>query len=276
MDAFLNFYHAIPPITFTVIGIIERIACILMINFSSKYRSGYPRKGWYVFALFFPTIAGVAFFIKRKEMGAPDMKVCPICKSKYPKDFTYCHKCNVELGEYSEKKKKTQKIFAVFFAVLFFASCIVSIGADVISLANNIFSTEDEDDYLYEPGIEVDGVYYDRDGNGYRSFYEVPLYTKDGKKFVYSNATERYESKDASISLYDCVVDKDGYLSEVAVSELEYVDQTLTGDDFYLDADGNKYYPAELIGWNEKGEFLLRSRLDGLDYEVLAEITDEQ
>lgn len=270
METVANFYYTIPGALVIFVALLARVSCLLMIFFSSKYRSGYPKAGWYIFGLFFPFIAGIIFFVRRKEMGSPDMKACPVCKSKYPKDFTYCHKCNVELGEYDEKKKNAQKALAVLFTALFFVSCAVSLADEVVGLAVTLFADiNDEQEYYNEPGIEVDGAYFDRDGNSYFSFREVPFYTKDGKKLVYSNATERYESKELSLSLDDCVFDRNGFLSETPASELEPVEQKSSGDIFYLDADNNRYYPARLIGWNEKGEFLLRSEADGLDYEVL-------
>lgn len=269
MEAFLDFYYSIPTSVFTAFSVIERVACVLMIFFSSKYRSGFPKAGWYIFALFFPTLAGVVFIIKRKEMGAPDMKACPVCKSKYPKDFTYCHKCNIELDEYNPKKKQAQKVFALLFAVLFIASTLTTTIIDAGVLIDEIFSGEELDGE--EPGIAVDGVYYDRNGNSYLSFYEVPLYTKDGECFIYSNATERYESKSDSLAVHECVIDKNGYVAEKAADELEYFPDESDDFEHYEDKDKNRYYPVTLIGWNEKGQVLLRSSYDALDYELLEE-----
>lgn len=278
MDDLLIRFYEIPNVVFAVIGLLERIFCILMIYFSSKYRSGFPKGGWYIFAFLFPLATGIVFFVRRKEMGAPDMKACPICKSKYPKDFTYCHKCNVELGEYDPQKKKTQKVLAAVFSVMFFvcgAASFVTNGVNL--LAWDYFPAQDDGQAESgEPGVAVDGVYYDRDGNSYLSFLEVPLYTKDGKKFVYSNATERYESRDSSLSEYDCVVGEDGYLCETPASELKYVSDGLSGDTYYEDAKRNRYHSIFFIGWNEKGELLLCSEYDKLDYEVIGRSDGEE
>ena len=276
-DFFIRFYE-IPDICFAAVGLLERICCLLMIYFSSKYRSGYPRAGWYIFGFFFPFVTGVIFLFKRKEMGAPDMKSCPICKSKYPKDFTYCHKCNVELGEYDPKKKKTQKTFSVLFAVVFLLCGAVTLANSSISLiAWNYYPPDDgEVEEYVDPGINIDGAYYDRDGNSYMSFYDIPFYTKDGKRFAYSNATERYESQDGYLNEYDCVVGEDGYLCATPADELDYVSDDLSGDAYYEDAEHNKYYSILLIGWNENGELLLRSDADRLDYEVIGRTAEEE
>lgn len=171
-----------------------------------------------------------------------------------------------------------QKVLAAVFSVMFFFCAAVSFVTNGVGLlARNYFPMQDDGQTdTGGPGIAIDGVYYDRDGNSYMSFLEVPLYTKDGKKFVYSNATERYESRDLSLSEYDCVIGEDGYLCETPASELKYVSDGLSGETYYEDAKRNRYYSIFFIGWNEKGELLLCSEYDSLDYEVVGRSDGEE
>lgn len=78
-------------------------------------------------------------------------------------------------------------------------------------------------------------------------------------RIIYSNATERYESKSDSLAVHECVIDKNGYVAEKAADELEYFPDESDGFEHYEDKDKNRYYPVTLIGWNEKGQVLLRS-----------------
>ncbi len=91
-------------------------------------------------------------------------------------------------------------------------------------------------------------------------------------KIINSNATERYESKSDSLAVHECVIDENGFVAGIAADELEYIADEADAFDHYEDKDKNRYYPVTLIGWNEKGQVLLRSSYDALDYELLEEI----
>lgn len=261
MEAIYTFFEVVPAFVPSLVSVGSRLIAILFIYFASKYRNGNPGIKWYILAFFFPFIVTVVFLSKRKELGSPEMKVCPICKAKYPTTFVSCYKCNAELLEYDENKKKAQKAVAIISAVLFFALWTFSFAYSVMGAllpANGIFSdgiTDHERSY----GVSSDGFYYDRNGEKYTSFFDVPFYSKDGEKFTYSYATERYEGKNHSYSIYDCLVDENGFIVPLSGDDLDY-HEPKNGSAYFTDSDSNKYYDITWVGWTEDGTLLADSK----------------
>lgn len=208
------------------------ISAILVVYFSTKYRNGEHKVLYYVLSLFFPLIVLIVFAIKRKEMNGVGMKVCPSCHRKYPQEFVTCYQCNIELPPYDAKKKNREKAAAIIMSAIFAVTCAFSVVQTCVSLADTAVtmlrggfpdSIDDNDDIWDDPwgtnwssrrGFKDENgnmCYYDMKGEVYSEPDDVVLYTKDGVKYVYSNATEKYQGTDGnSVGIFNAFVDEDG------------------------------------------------------------------
>ncbi len=141
-----------------------------------------------------------------------------------------------------------------------------------------------------------DIVYYDKKGNSYENAEDVLLYDEEGEVYTYTVKEvdeDGYvyddwffvDSKGNEYPVYECYVTADGWFcydeeyeifidySDVDEEEdEEYPDDYSFGDilsdvqneldnyryydDVYLDEEGNVYYSAETVSWNEKGEII--------------------
>ena len=139
-------------------------------------------------------------------------------------------------------------------------------------------------------------VYYDKMGNSYEVASDVLLYDEKGEVYTYVikdvDDGDGYvyqdwfyvDSKGKEYEMYDCYVTADGWFyydeecelymdySDVEDIEEEYpddygimdalselqseMDSYRYYDDVYLDEEGNIYYYAETVSWNEKGEII--------------------
>lgn len=285
MEEITKIVYAMPDYVSTILSVASSLLAMATVYFSTKYRNGQHKLSWYLFALFLPFLCMIVFFFKRKEMNGAGMKQCPVCHSNYPKEFVTCYKCNLQLPEYSEEKSKRNKTLAIVMAVLFalcfaFDSfCSVAVVLDTFS---DFFSEE-----TYEGVVERisftdengNKVYYDREGNAYNDPLEVALYTKDGTKYVYSNATDRYQNSDGkTVAYYNAYIGTDGYLVIDNEDSIYYYDQNKDDDTYevgeigeelyessvltpyyeapYTDDDGNIYYPADVASWTKDGKLI--------------------
>ncbi|MCM1509074.1 MAG: hypothetical protein NC177_18340 [Ruminococcus flavefaciens] len=277
-EIFLNIYETILKISSavafvpsTVIQILCSLSAILVIFFSTRYRNGEHKPLYYIIALFFPLIVLIVFAVKRKEMNGVGMKVCPSCHRKYPKEFVTCYQCNIELPPYNAKKQNSQKVAAIIMSVVFalsFAFTALQTGLAVAETMLYPFTGLMEDNDCYEDyeDYEADGAlsqrkgfkdengetcYYDMKGNAYSDPDEVALYTKDGVKYVYSNATENYRGTDGkSVDLFSAYVDENGFFVEVDCERLTF------DKGGWTDANGNKYYDANFVSWDKDGKLI--------------------
>lgn len=99
--------------------------------------------------------------------------------------------------------------------------------------------------------------YYDRDGKAYKDATEVPYYSKDGKTYFYrkeADLTQYFVEKDSDkqLDLKRCFVDGEGYFIYDEKGEITLSDDIVSA----TDKEGNKYIPASLAIWNEKGELI--------------------
>ena len=193
------------------------------------------------------------------------------------------------------KKKKLGKIFCVLFWIVTVAT-VVTFGflcSTVFEQTMDMLEYEDALNPSYRIGIiDENGatVYYDSEGNTYTDPNEVVIYGKDGEAYTPTvtedvfdgifSGESKYEyisgytdSKGNEYDSYLCYVDEDGYFyfdedEEIFYDEANYEEYFGDSGDYideetyryyydrYIDDDGNIFYWAEEVSWNEKGEII--------------------
>lgn len=136
-------------------------------------------------------------------------------------------------------------------------------------------------------------VYYDKEGNTYTDPYAVLIYGKDGEVYTYTTIEDEGADEEAfyfentvyvdqegnEYDPYNCYVDADGYFFydenyEIIWDDSDYdyeseedfeidLEELLAEEsayryyqDRYIDDEGNLYYYADEVSWNEKGEII--------------------
>lgn len=283
----------------SIVGILATAFGLLFMHFSAQHRNHKLGMGWYVCGILFNFWTVLVFLLKRKNFPGPDLKVCPSCGNRCPLSYEVCNRCLVELPEVNTeekaKQKKLSKIFGIGFVVTWLASAIAGIVM-VTTMTQSVFDLIGDYDYVGDYSesyrIAVDGVYYDKKGNGYENEADVPVYDKEGRIYTYQEQTETDEDGYEYVEFYyvrddgeryyesDCYVTADGwfYCDMAGVLEYYYPDtENMTPEeleayykdqmensrkayryyDYYLyDKDGNIYYCIYEASWNEKGELI--------------------
>lgn len=210
-----------------VVDIVTRIAALLFICFSTNYRNGKHKPLYYILALISPLIGVLVFAVKRKEMNGAGMKKCPACGRLFPPEFAYCHVCNVELAPFDARKSRMQKNLAIVsvavLAVAFAASIALSVFS-VIAVFDDIFGDFESYSRIAIEDENGNKVYYDRNADSYDKEDEVAFFTKDGKKYVYSEAINRLSCAEngKTMDYYSAYIDMDGYLIEDKSDEIYF------------------------------------------------------
>ncbi len=193
------------------------------------------------------------------------------------------------------KKKKLGKVFCgLFWAVT--VALVVVMGILIATVVDQTLGMLEDFDSSYRIGITDENgetVYYDKKGNTYTDPYAVLIYGKDGEVYTYTTIEDESVDEDVfyfentvyvdqdgnEYDPYNCYVDEDGYFFydenyEIVWDDSDYdyeadeefeVDlEELIGEedtyryyqDRYIDDEGNLYYYADEVSWNEKGEII--------------------
>ena len=193
------------------------------------------------------------------------------------------------------KKKKLGKIFCVLFWIVTVAT-VVTFGflcSTVFEQTMDMLEYEESLNYSYRIGITDENgetAYYDKEGKAYTDPNEVVIYGKDGEVYtpvfetdvldgIFSGENEYeylsyYADNDGNkYDIYLCYVDEEGYFyfdedEEIFYDEANYEEYFGDSEDYideetyryyydrYIDDDGNIFYWAEEVSWNEKGEII--------------------
>lgn len=277
----------------SVLNVLSLVFLILYMNYTAKYKNHELSVAWYILAFFFPLPVAIAFAVKSKKFRHENTKVCSQCGDKYPETFTMCSRCLIDLPELDDprrmKKKKLGKIFCGLFWVSMVALIVAGIALVVTSVQQAMELVQLDNNFSYRIPMETvagEKLYLDREGNVYSDPWDVVIYDRDGKTYTY----EIKEIEDEEYGLYEdsfyvcedgelyesyfCYVDEEGYFyydEEMEISwddsdydyEAEYdFDDLFEEQDYryyedrYIDAEGNLYYYAEEVSWNDKGEII--------------------
>ena len=278
----------------SVLNVLSIVSVILYMNYTAKYKNQDLSVAWYILGVFFPLPVAIAFAIKSKKFRHENTKVCSQCGDKYPETFSMCSRCLIELPELDApermKKKKLGKIFGVIFALVTVASVVV-LGLILTTVYDLTMGMADAFDSSYRIGITDENgetVYYDREGNAYTDPDAVVLYGRNGEVYTYTTVDDASGENDAFYFEIQVYVDQDGneydpynsYVDENGYffydenfeivwddSDYDYEEEDDSEDwfdyenyryyqDRYYDDDGNIYYYADEVSWNEKGEII--------------------
>ena len=115
--------------------------------------------------------------------------------------------------------------------------------------------------------LNADGTHYilyDKMGNEYAyDEYLMPLYTKDGKKYIDDGNCYKCGSKSLDVS--QVRVDSEGYLAQgdyEKMKEIGIPDYEFDEDYYYVwkDDKGNYYYNPEDCSWDKDGNLVFKSQ----------------
>ena len=278
----------------SVLNVLAIVSVILYMHYTAKYKNHDLSVAWYILGVFLPLPVAIAFAIKSKKFRHENTKVCSQCGDKYPETFTMCSRCLIDLPELNDpkriKKKKLGRLFGVIFALVTVAS-VATLGyliATVYDLSMDWIGTLETSHRIGITDENGETVYYDKMGNTYTDPYAVVLYGKNGEVYNYTTVGEAGEDDDAfyfesqvyvdqdgnEYDPYNCYVGEDGYFFydenyEIIWDDSEYdydaeedVEDWFEDNNYryyqdrYTDDDGNFYYYAEEVSWNEKGEII--------------------
>ena len=277
----------------SLLQVLSLVFVILYMNYTAKYKNRDLSVAWYILAIFFPVPVAIAFAIKSKKFRHENTKVCSQCGDKYPETFNMCSRCLIELPELDDpkrmKKKKLGKVFCGLFWVVTVAT-VVAMGLLISTVVNQTLDfIPFDNNFSYRIPIETvadETLYFDKEGNVYTDPWEVVIYDRAGKTYTY----EIKEVEDEEYGLYEdsfyvdeegnnyesywCYVDEEGYFyfdenqeiywddsdydyeAEYEVEDFFAEQSYRYYDDRYIDQEGNLYYYAEEVSWNEKGEII--------------------
>ena len=276
----------------SVLNVLTLVFLVLYMHYTAKYKNHELSVAWYILAFFFPLPVAIAFAVKSKKFRHENTKVCSQCGDKYPETFSMCSRCLIDLPELDDpgrmKKKKLGKTFCALFWVAMVALIVAVVTLMGIVAKQTMDLMQFDNNFSYRIPIETEAgekLYFDREGNVYTDPWEVVIYDKDGKAYTY----EIKEVEDEEYGLYEdtfyvdeegnnyesycCYVDEDGYFyfdedEEIFYDEANYEEYFGDSEDYideetyryyydrYIDDDGNIFYWAEEVSWNEKGEII--------------------
>ncbi len=279
----------------SVLNVLTIVFVILYMHYTAKYKNHELSVAWYILAFFFSLPTAIVFAVKSKKFRHENTKVCAQCGDKYPETFTMCSRCLIDLPELDDpqrmKKKKLGKIFGVLFGAVSVATVVVITALVIIVVQQTMDLMQFDNNFSYRIPIETaagEKLYLDKEGNVYTDPWEVVIYDRDGNTYTY----EIKEIEDEEYGLYEdsfyvdeegnnyesyyCYVDEEGYFyydEEMEIcwddSDYDYEDEAEYDfddlfeeqdyryyEDRYIDEEGNVYYYAEEVSWNEKGEII--------------------
>ena len=267
-----NFFYFCDNLT-NYIFVVRVLAFIFSAVFCAFYsvRKGIKFSyGWVVFLFALPLTCLIAFLIKGKASSIS------AGNQSDPLNAT-------EKSTAKSKGKAAPLAICIFLClalsvtaiVMFFSEKSVAISAKIgTALYNKYISC------FY--GVPFEGKYYDRDGNEYERFADVPLFMENGEKLLYNKKTNLYESDKRSLSAQGFSVNGEGY----AVLHIPTADYIIrSGKRFLVDYDEleklgidsencdlndipqkYRYYPCPLVGWNKDGELIFEEGNDKAFY----------
>ena len=166
----------------------------------------------------------------------------------------------------SDKGAKTVQRNAVIMCAV---ALIISVAITPLFVYENKqanLRTEYEEAYKM-PYLNAEGthyVLYDKMGNEY-AYDEIfiPLYTKDGKKYIDDGNCYKCGSKSLDVS--HVRVDSEGYLAQgdyAKMKEIGIPDYEFEDDYYYVvkDGKGNYFYEPDDCSWDKNGNLVFRSQ----------------
>ena len=102
-------------------------------------------------------------------------------------------------------------------------------------------------------------TYYDRNGNIYKSEYDVLYYDSDGNTYKLLKNDRYFTDANGDLTELECL-DSDGYI--IDISEIDVYVSGFVGIDYSKDPV-EYYYSPKFVHWNENGEMFYKGRGNG-------------
>lgn len=193
----------------------------LAVNSDAKAKNIKSRKTYAVLTFFFPLIVGIVYACTRNN--AQRLETPPV--------------------ENAQKLAKNSIIFFVVAVIIYVCSFGLGIYVGATQLSNI------ENNVMFDT--------YDMQGNLVANDEDIPLYDRDGNKYVLvENITDddyiSYYENEATKEQYDSIlvyIDEEGYFY---YDEDRLIDMNDDGD--FVDTNGKKYYSPNTMYWDENGE----------------------
>lgn len=269
-----------------------RVLFMLAINYDCRAKNLKSTSLFTALAFFFPLIVGIVYACVRFD-AEPNEKYCAACGLKVDGAAKICPSCNTPSllpvpKENAKELAKTGVTLFIISVIVFVLAVSASTARTVIAVRTGVdiaegideekleewaekFAEENsedettteaaEEDTTDEEETDIESIignltYYDRNGKGYKDLTEVPFYDRDGNIYLYQKDKDYNQyfikkGSDKKLEFKKSFVDSDGYFVYDDKGEIK-MENIVVG----VDKDGNKYIPASLAIWNEKGELV--------------------
>lgn len=206
-----------------IVPILRELSAILLaIAISKDYKARYNKRNimWGLLSLLSPVLIGIIYFIFSKVINTGEIK-------------------NTN-NKKAIKSAKKITILAIIMYIVSFVLCVVSISA----IIGTEFASQ-----ITDNGSLIFNNYYDINGNEYEKATDVPLFDKEGNKYVINKAPTGinwYAYFDESGNQYefeDSYISEDGYFYYDNEHKLKHNGRIVTTDTIFYDESGNKYVP---------------------------------
>lgn len=206
---------------FFVVPILRELSAIfLAIAISKDYRARYNKRNmiWALLSLLSPVLIGIIYFVFSRVISTCEIK------------------------DINDKKKiksaKKITVLAIIIYIVSFVLCIVSVST--------IIGTEIASQ-VTDNGSLMFNNYYDINGNEYEKATDVPLFDKEGNKYVIKKVSKGinwyayFDELGNQYELEDSYISKDGCFYYDNEHKLKYNGKIITTDTIFHDEQGNEY-----------------------------------
>jgi heme/copper-type cytochrome/quinol oxidase subunit 2 len=220
MDTLKTVFTNSGAIYLVVVPILRELSAVfLAIAISKDCKARYNKNNilWAIFTLLSPVFVGIIYFIYSRAIN----------------------KC--ENQDTSNKKVKSAKKLTALAIIIYVISVILCIASFSTIIGTEIVSQVNDN------GSLMFNDYYDIDGNEYENAKDVPLYDKDGNKYVIKKVNKGinwyayFDELGNQYELEDSYISKDGCFYYDGEQKLEHKGKLVTTDTIFYDEQGNEY-----------------------------------
>lgn len=287
MKEFAYFCENLPNKISLGIALLIMIFSVLFAYFYSGKKGKKLEFYWYLFVFMVPVLGVISLLLRERKKPLKKGEAQAASELPEPEEANAPGKAP---GGKPGKNKAKAVLSGICLSV---TALLLAVFVSVLAFGADISRAVYEKHFPECFGVSYEGRYYDRNGNEYESFLDVPLFTENGEKFIYNRETNRYESEKRSLGLDELLVNGEGYAVFYQIPEdadtasyfqsrgafknrgirVIYSEEDVKEIGFDPDKDNWKqfpkkysYYPCPLIGWNDKGELIFSEWEDTVFY----------
>lgn len=267
------------PITAIFILYIAQFLCIfiykllltLAVGKDCKAKQNRNRVLWMIGTFILSTITAIiyAFTDYRKKPETKQVKICCNCSFENDLNNSVCNVCGANQfrpAENANENIKTPKNAGkalCIIAVIFFIASFVFAGINSGTVIKHTIGNEALLQIHHYPyGMDDEKIYFDKKGNTYADEWDVLYYDENENTYLYtienSYAYFKNTKTGEKYPSYNCYVTTYGFLYYDSEEKI-HSKINMFADDFdsqyasYTDDEGNRYYPADSVSWDDEG-----------------------